>query len=40
MMKKRKKINSAKAALSAQRIRDYFNTPHWNKVRKKNYGYI
>ena len=39
-MKKRKRIDVNKASVSAQRIREYFNTPHWNKVRKKNYGFI
>jgi hypothetical protein len=39
-MKKRRKKEDVKAAMSAQRIREYFNTPHWNKVKKKNYGFI
>ena len=28
-----------KGEYAAQKIRDYFNTPEWNKVKKKN-GYF
>ena len=28
-----------KSEYAAQKIRDYFNTPEWNKVKKKN-GYF
>ncbi len=39
-MRKRKRTRDVKQDVSAQKIREYFNTPYWNKVKKKNYGFI
>jgi hypothetical protein len=39
-MKRKKRIEENKESIySAQRIRDYFNTPEWHKIKKKN-GFI